>query len=427
MIPVGLTPAEVLDLADPGDDTLRNFRYQLQYGIVLAIHAILKKNNNYVSIYCEHHDDFLCERPNGLFDAVQVKSRKKENGAWQITHEDILKTIHRFYKLTMQFPSLIAGYHIVSNAEYLDTNGLDEKKIALCPRKFCEAVQIEQPQDHSNLFIVKNYKKLKKYFADNNTKKVDDAVLCALMGKIEWHQGPDRDSFYEHIVASQMPLLPGVKQWSVTKVGTVVKQLLMRVLEASSKFDDAPDQWTTIGLTNAGNTSSILHKQLIVEDIKSLINAYGADGSNLAPYFVSHALVGIIQPDMGLSTMRKKMLAGGLEDKHIDRIRAFARAADDELIELGYQPGVDLSTLQVIEGLVEEACDRAEIAANPNGDSTIYGRQMLHFVNQYLRELERDRSSQIHNRKSECLLGIVGRLTEDCRVWWSAKFDVNAA
>jgi hypothetical protein len=427
MIPVGLNPAQVLDLADPGDDTMRNFRYQLQYGIVLAIHAILKKSNNYVSIYCEHHDDFLCELPNGLFDAVQVKSRKKENGAWQITHDDILKTIHRFYKLTMQFPGLIAGYHVVSNAEYLDYNGLDEQKIAQCPKKFCDAVQSGLPQDHVNLFIGKNYKKLKKYFSDNNTKKVDDTVLCALMGKIQWNQGPDRDSFYEYIVASHMPQLPGVKQWSITKVGAVVKQLLMLVLEASSKLDSAPDQWTTIGLANAGNTSAILHKQLIVEDIKSFINACGADGGNLAPYFVSQSLVSGTQPDTGLPIMRKKMLAGGLEAKHIDRIKAFARAADDELIELGYQPGVDLSTLQVIEGLVEEACDRAEIAANPNGDSPIYGRLMLHFVNQYLRELERDRASQIHNRKSECLLGIVGQLTEDCRVWWSAKFDVNAA
>ncbi|WP_404979693.1 dsDNA nuclease domain-containing protein [Caulobacter segnis] len=52
---------------DPGDQTERNYRYQHQYGVVLLA-AVCRGSRDYISIYCEHHEDFLCERADGLFD-----------------------------------------------------------------------------------------------------------------------------------------------------------------------------------------------------------------------------------------------------------------------------------------------------------------------------------------------------------------------
>lgn len=60
---------------DPGDETERNFRYQHQYGVVLLA-AVRRGTLNYIALYCEHHEDFLAERPDGLFDGYQIKTSR---------------------------------------------------------------------------------------------------------------------------------------------------------------------------------------------------------------------------------------------------------------------------------------------------------------------------------------------------------------
>jgi len=61
-----IKPSEQLDLSDPGDETLRNFRYQFGYGVILLL-AALRNDRNYTSLWCEHHEDFICEREDSFF------------------------------------------------------------------------------------------------------------------------------------------------------------------------------------------------------------------------------------------------------------------------------------------------------------------------------------------------------------------------
>ncbi len=58
---------------DTGDEAERNFRYQHQYGVVLLV-AVRRAAFPYVNLYCEHHEDLLCERLDGLFDGWQIKT-----------------------------------------------------------------------------------------------------------------------------------------------------------------------------------------------------------------------------------------------------------------------------------------------------------------------------------------------------------------
>lgn len=75
-----IDPKNVLAKNDPGDETQRNFRYQAAYGVILLIGS-LSGNLPYVSVYAEHHEDFLCERVDGKYDAYQVKTRNPEDGS----------------------------------------------------------------------------------------------------------------------------------------------------------------------------------------------------------------------------------------------------------------------------------------------------------------------------------------------------------
>jgi hypothetical protein len=80
-IGLATSPTDNLDHSDPGDELLRNIRYQNAYGVILLI-ASVRSKLPYLSIWCEQHDDYLAERADGLYDAFQVKTATPENGPW---------------------------------------------------------------------------------------------------------------------------------------------------------------------------------------------------------------------------------------------------------------------------------------------------------------------------------------------------------
>ena len=50
------TLESTLDPSDPGDDTLRRYRYQATYAAILAVRMV-QKESEIAEIFCEHHND----------------------------------------------------------------------------------------------------------------------------------------------------------------------------------------------------------------------------------------------------------------------------------------------------------------------------------------------------------------------------------
>jgi hypothetical protein len=73
-------------------------------------------------------------------------------------------------------------------------------------------------------------------------------------------------------------------------------------------------------------------------------------------------------------------------------------------------------------GLVSGACADAELEASR--DDQPYGRTMLQLVQKKLREASADKVLAM-NQPYECLVGVAGLLTDECRVWWGKKFAVG--
>ena len=83
------------DMSDPGDATLRNYRYQHTYGVMLLAAARVGLRP-YVALWCEQHEDFLAERSDEKFDGYQIKTYRPENGAWRLSDRDLKRSIGRF-------------------------------------------------------------------------------------------------------------------------------------------------------------------------------------------------------------------------------------------------------------------------------------------------------------------------------------------
>jgi len=65
-------------------------------------------------------------------------------------------------------------------------------------------------------------------------------------------------------------------------------------------------------------------------------------------------------------------------------------------------------------------CDEAHLRARQQASP--YGPSMLIEVQDRLRKLARDRSDRVGQHNYECLIGVAGLLTSECRVWWSQRF-----
>ena len=100
------SPTDAPNKSDPGDQVIRKFRYQHAYGVIVAV-MMITKGRPYRAIWCEQHEDLLAEREDEKFDAIQVKTKKSETGAWLISDEAFVKSLKRFLQLHRDFPGKI--------------------------------------------------------------------------------------------------------------------------------------------------------------------------------------------------------------------------------------------------------------------------------------------------------------------------------
>jgi hypothetical protein len=129
--PIGQLPAH-----DHGAETLRNFRYQSAYAVVLLIAAAAKKED-YMAIWCEQEDDVLAQIDTNLFDSYQVKSRKPELGEWRLTDDGMVTAIKGFLRLDAKYGEQFRRFIFVSNVECLESNAANTKH--LCPQRLAKA------------------------------------------------------------------------------------------------------------------------------------------------------------------------------------------------------------------------------------------------------------------------------------------------
>lgn len=288
-----INPDEILDHADPGDETQRNFRYQHGYGVILLI-AAASKQKPYVAVWCEQFEDFLCKRSDQLFEAYQIKTRKPERGHWALTDDPLRYSIKRFANLVSRFGNKIANLYFVSNANFLDPDTeTDRNKLYRSPIKFIEAVQncenVDDLQDPYN----RAFNDLLAYCTCSLS------VLFTTLKILHLVVGPGRESFDAEIVDDHLVQMPGCNSLTVTTLDEIRDELLRKVSEASSRRIINPRKhWTGIDETDSQNPILLAKKLSIelvfqtIQDVqrRSALTAFSESAKNQAHdiVFISH-------------------------------------------------------------------------------------------------------------------------------------------
>lgn len=408
-------PLDIASENDPGDETLRNYRYQVAYGVILLINAASNRLP-YVSIYAEHHEDFLCESNDNKVDGYQIKTRKPEEGEWALSDEPLKKSIKRFTVLHEKFEKHIGKFVFVSNVDYSNPSNRsrDENKNRKSPIRFlnhvsnCDTVSdIQDP-------YVKTFQELEAYCG------CSPARLFKVLKMIKLVVGPDRNSFDAEIVATHLPSMDECASLNVTSLNAVRDELIQKVFYASSlKIDDPSKHWTPINLSGE-QSSFILAKRVPVKEVSRTIMSVAS-----TPFRYSnthHPALNIGSGKGNLYRLRKKMLKGDLA-LQVETMERRSLSAERRLIEIAHRkPDSFDSLVNQLVGVVKGECDEAYHHASLKGGT--FGPQMLDDV--YIRLKEKAANSlMVHNEPYETLIGIAGLLTGECKVWWSEQFDIE--
>ncbi len=404
------SPNEVLSRDDPGDDTQLRFRYQHGYGVILLARAASIKDY-YTSIWCEHHDDILAEKPSGQFDSFQIKTRHSGLACWQLNHDDVSSSIKKFVKQDLRFPGCIDNFHFVTNHCFKDTSS--QKELVKSPIQMKRAIE----SAHS-------YEDLADPFASTLADSAgkfgcDIHILFHVWQRLRLVKGPSLADFNDVIAHTHLANIQACSSMSPAELNSFRDELIHLVFAASSlQIDDPTKHWSCVAGEDDRNPR-LKAKRIAVEAVSRMLEDHKRPTFQFAP--TDRALV--LSPHRTLSCLEQKAIHGGLADQ-LPTLRRRTISAEQHLLKLANRNEKNIDAiLDQLHGVVKSVCDDARLEASA-GDSP-YGEQMLRIVTRRLRELAESKPDTVYGQEYDCLVGLAGLLTEECEVWWSSEFDLE--
>lgn len=398
---------------DPGDQAERNFRYQHQYGVVLLV-AVRRGNFPYVTIYCEHHEDLLCERPDGLFDGWQIKTSTPENGAWTLRHAALVKSIGRFVDLCATYPSQVGKLHFVSNSDFdvVGDDVHDQKRRARCPQLMLTHLRSCASLSDVAAPFLEAFNEL------SATLGADREALFDVLRRVELVKGPSRAEFDAALAHEHLGQLQECNALTPGQLSELRDDLVARVHRAASLHVTDPGRHTRSLLAEDGEDPVITAKRIVCADVvfapaTIALRTFAYQGKpRLTPGGSRRAGV-----------LEQKLEAGGLSDA-VGYMSEKEVAAEYALLEdQARNPAAAENQLKQIEEAVHGECVEAFYASV--SETQLFGPAMLTDVTGRLRRLEGDRRTLTGGQPYEVLVGVAAMLTRECRVWWSKRFEIQ--
>jgi hypothetical protein len=404
-------PATVLDRQDPGDDTQLRFRYQHGYGVILLCGALSGKLP-YTAIWCEHHEDLLGEKPNGKFDSFQIKTATPESGPWKMSTEKLQLSIGRFVELDGRFPNKFDTHSFVSNVQCYDTEQVAE--LGKSPIKLFRAVRGAAAWE--NLTDV-----YARALLDLAAKlKCDKISLFETCKRVRVVKGPSIDGFETSIAHEHLPNLHGCAALSAAELDGLRDELIQMVFSASSlAIDDPSKHWCCV-LGEDHLNPRLKTKRLVAKD--AVLDALAS--RNLVFRFApSNTPLKLGDAKRDLAILSNKLLKGGLTNQ-IDAMQSRTISAEQHLLTLVAQDADSAGkTINQLKEMVLGTCTDAEAVASAKPEP--WGLEMYRRVVTRLQNVADLQPDLVNRQPHECLMGVAGLLTEECKVWWSPKFDLK--
>lgn len=402
------TPITQLAEADDGAETLRNFRYQAAYAVMLLAGAAAGRNA-IKAVWCEQEDDILGQVGDQLFDAYQVKTRRPENGPWRITDEPFRKAVKTFVRLNTTYHKQFRRFHFVSNADCLQSTAKGVSH--LCPRPLAQMAAECLGWEHLAGPPKDGFKALR------DATECEEPNLFEVLRRLVFVKGPSRDAFEAELAQNHLRELEWCRLTQL-ELETVVQKLIDMAVRAAALASQDPARH--YACLNGHNDPQLDGKRISLEQFILKSKEYSRHPFR---YLLSSTTRPLERDPQKEGHFDKKLRRGGLLD-YIPTLRAQLLATEQELLaQVAADPKKAEQMVVQIEGVVRDQCEQAHLRARQNRKP--FGEIMLIDVQNRLEKLATEEPARVCGQPTEILAGMAGLLTENCTLWWSEKFNLE--
>ncbi len=403
------TPVDNLPKQDHGAETLRNYRYQSAYAVVLLAAAVAGRND-YEAVWCEQEDDIMCEINSSLFDSFQVKTKTPELGHWRLTDEAFVTAVKNFLRLDKNYPGSIRHFHFVSNTELLDTTVKTSKH--LCPKKLVDTVKAR-----TSIADLPETEK-KGFTALRNKTGGTESELWQVLTKLTFVKSPDRDAFIAELAQNHLRELSWC-QLPQLRLEIIVRSLIEMVDSASSLSSQDGARHYPQNAADGKSDPQLLAKRITKAAFVLRSRDLATPTFRYLPSLTTNPLA---STNKDLLRFTAKLERGGLAD-YADALRNQMLSSEAVFLDLATRGPEGAADLVQVENVVRAECDAAHLRA-AQGKSP-FGQRMLIDVQDRLRRIAADESGKVAKQPYEALMGMAAMLTEACPVWWSERFNLE--
>lgn len=410
------SPGNVLDIDDPGDETLARFRYQCSAAAINCIRLILDVHD-VVAVICENFEDILVERLDGTFVGLQIKTRRLDLNPFTATEAVIVKSLGRFCMLDSQFPGKFQKFDFSTNHSFWRKKE-NEKNLPWVLDALKERQSIKHlPKTNFMRRFVHSICAETDLPAEQVIQTLCKTVLNSRTEAIEG---------IDHRVREAVGQCPVASDLSFSQVAKVAEELVNMCFQASSKktTGDISDLYAAgLEFSEIVKGRSLAGKCISKKRVENIINAHCVVGESLQ----LSGLVPISSLPTHLATMIQKLDKGGLQNSRIDELSDLVMSFQHLLLQWVRKYGSEIAEERYQNLLAKVKFDCIEAQVVVENSDTQYAPQMYVELIQRLRDRVDDAHDELHGCNKEHLMGAAGMLTQQCKAWWSPKFEIEEA
>lgn len=400
--------------SDRGDETEALFMYQWCAGVVLLAGA-MRGENQYVAIWCEHHDDLLGELQNGMFHAVQVKTNSGANACWKCSDTGFRDAIRKFTEHEAEYSSKFERYILFSNVKpYIPAaTAKVAARLASSPVRVRDQCRVAS----SCAAISAPYKA--SFDALVVQTGADPVVVFNVMRKLEFLHGPALEG-YREALHGVVAGIPACKQFTVAWLEQLRDDLLMMVGKASTASVPPVDLYASVLLSDGRPGALVRGKRISREAFEDVVHQHPGAGFRYADVG-GHIHLGKASGQKDV--LRQKMNAGYIGG-YFDALWLLAMSAEQRLMEEAQvDPEGALRKSAQLESVMLVECKTAELAASEESDERVRGRRILQSIFRRADELAKHDRATVEGERAEVLKGVAALLSGDCKFAWGASFE----
>lgn len=393
---------------DPGDETQKRFRYQHTFTVLISI-EMLAGNIPYRELYCEHHEDILAVREDGKYDGLQIKTKQLSDGLFELKDTAIKKSLLRFIKLEAEFENSFANFVIISNCSFRD----DETAKSL--------INLLKQVNNNTVISAVRLRELQNFIQElvNESGCSLDIVWSALK-KTKTLVGPGLNDIDAKIINDHLGKITQCLGASIEKLRIIHKRLCEKVYFASSRFlENGIYDYSVLA---SGKVDCIAEEINAKRITKLAVEKIVQENFSKNLFLTARSEVTDIVAAKSNQLLKRKMSSGFIDYEEIEIMDDLRTDAEDYFLTNSFKAEDRQEYLKEIEQIKKIVINQSiEAKSRCKKEDAPYGTEMLHSVEDRLREVSVNRSKDVFECPYEILKGLVGVLTNECKIAFSKE------